>query len=605
MENSHRVQNSEMSHVKKEKNIMELNLNLFQPTALLDSGRISLGNTEFPLNWTKSELDGSTLHQLSIINLSEKPIRIHELGWSRSGVGTDFLYPGKEDIDLYVEGWQMASPSGVRHYGDRDFEFNPEYRQFAVADEADYSDEPNHFRSECMITFHHRSTGENLLIGFVTSAEQYGRFRVVLGSRGVDQLDIISSGDGRELKPGETMHSEKVVFLRDTDTPKLFNRFAEIWGKAMNAHRKLPLPRGWCSWYYFFRNVTAADVVATAEFAARHADTIPMRIIQVDSGYQRASGDWLVANEKFPGGLQKLAADIRSYGFVPGVWFDPFVVEEQSLFYHEHPECVIRNPQGEPIPLRKGEHHDSYFALDGTHPASLEFLQSTFSQIRAWGVDYLKLDFLDYASLKGGVLYDREATRAQALRRGLEAIRAGFGDDGFICCCTAPFGPCVGIADSVRVATDYLPAWNQSNETFAEAPTTPNVCRNIVHRTYMNHHLFWTDPDTLLLRDTHTKLSAEENELWYHISRLTGGAVLLGDNIMELSPEALASAGEMLKNPDAYEAFQQDLWESAMPGVIEAKRRSDGEREVWLFNLKDQPQTIAGELLPPHTCRKK
>ena len=584
---------------------MELNLDRFQPTALLDSGRISLGNTEFPLIWTKSELDGCVLHQLSIENRSGKPVRIHELGWSRSGAGTDFLYPGKEEIDLYVEGWQMASPSGVRHYGDRDFEFNPAYRQFAVADEADYSDEPNHFRAECMTAFHRRSTGENLLIGFVTSAEQYGRFRIVLGPRGVDQLDIVSSGDGRELEPGEIMRSEKVVFLHGADTPKLFNRFAEIWGRAMNARRKLPLPLGWCSWYYFFRNVTAADVVATAEFAARHADVIPMRIIQVDSGFQRASGDWLLANEKFPGGLQKLAADIRSHGFAAGVWFDPFVVEERSLFYQEHPECVIRDRQGEPIPLKKGENHDSFFALDGTHPASLEFLRSTFRRIRAWGVDYIKLDFLDYASLKGGVLYDRKATRAQALRRGLEAIREGFGEDGFICCCTAPFGPCVGIADSVRVGTDYLPDWNQSNETFAEAPTAPNVCRNILHRTYMNHHLFWTDPDTLLLRDTHTKLSAEENELWFQISRLTGGAVLLGDNIMELSPDALARAGEMLKNPDAYEAFQQDLWESVMPGVVEAKRRSDGERELWLFNVEDEPKMVAGEWLAPHTCRKK
>lgn len=584
---------------------MNLNRDLFQPFALIENGRISPGNAEFPLTWTKYESDGYVLHQLSIENRSGKPVRIHELGWSRSGAETDFLHPGKEDIDLYVEGWQMATPNGVRRYGDRDFEFNPTYLRFAVADVADYSGEPNRFRAEYMTAFHRRSTEENLLIGFVTSAAQYGRFRIVLGAEGVEQLDIVSSCDDRELDPGETIHSEKAVFLDGFDAPALFNRFAGIWGKSMNARRKLPLPLGWCSWYYFFRNVTAADVTATAEFAARHADMIPMRIIQVDAGYQRASGDWLLANEKFPGGLQKLAADIRALGLTAGAWFEPFTVEERSNFYREHPECVIRDRKGQPIPLKQGKNHDSYFALDGTNPNSLDFLRSTFRQLREWGVDYLKLDFLVHASIKGGMLHDRKATRAQALRWGLEAIREGFGDDGFICCCSAPFGPCVGIADSMRVGTDYMPAWSQDNVSFEEAPTSPNVCRNLVHRTYMNHHLYWTDPDTLLLRDTNTKLSACENELWYQISRLTGGAVLLGDNLMELPPESLARAGELLKNPDAYETFQLDLWDSVMPQVVRAKPRNGDEAEVWLFNFEDEPKTIDGELLPPHSCRKK
>ena len=72
--------------------------------------------------------------------------------------------------------------------------------------------------------------------------------------------------------------------------------------------------------------------------------------------------------------------------------------------------------------------------------------------VQQWGYRVLKLDFL-YAAALPGVRHDAGATRAQALRRGLQAIRDGAGD-AFLLGCGCPFGPAVGLVDGMRIGLD-------------------------------------------------------------------------------------------------------------------------------------------------------
>ncbi len=569
----------------------------------LDSGIFGEGDGSFVVEQTNGFSNGTAFFQIRFTNRSEAPVHLKELFWHCTAQDLPFMRIRKEDCSVYTEGWQMASPSGVRHYGDCDYQYNPDYRKHAVAEEEDYSEEINHFHAEVMTAIHNATTGKTLLAGFITSAEQFGRFRIVLGEDGVQSLDMISSGDNMLVLPGESVLSEKLVLLEGDSAQELFERFADLWGKAMNARRVLPLPVGWCSWYYFFRNVTMQDVVGNAVFAAEQK--LPAKVIQVDAGFYRACGDWLIPNEKFPGGLRAMADSIRGQGLIPGAWFGPFMVEENSYFYEKHPECVIHDEHGEPVPIRNGGPGKRTFALDGTHPESLAFLRDTFRQVRAMGIDYIKLDFLVYGAIKG-VLHDPRATRCQAVRRGLQAIRDGFGEDGFICCCTAPFGPCVGIADSERIATDFLPKWNWNAETFCEAPNAWNVCRNVIHRTYMNGRRFWNDPDTLLVRSDNSQLDAEENALWYEITRLCGGVLLSGDDMRSLKTAELEKLRALMEHPNQFYAWQNenDLWRNTIPSIVEAENKQTREKEVWGFNFEDATRRIGGVDIPPHCARK-
>ncbi len=117
-----------------------------------------------------------------------------------------------------------------------------------------------------------------------------------------------------------------------------------------------------------------------------------------------------------------------------------------------HPEWFLRGPGGEPLKAGYNTnwttHQDGFaYALDPTHPAFTAHLSRLFGKLTAeFGYSYLKLDFL-YAAAAQGARHDQRLTRAQALRRGLEAIRSGAGERTFILGCGCPLGPAIGIVE--------------------------------------------------------------------------------------------------------------------------------------------------------------
>ena len=123
-----------------------------------------------------------------------------------------------------------------------------------------------------------------------------------------------------------------------------------------------------------------------------------------------------------------------------------------------------------------------------THPQALQYLYEVYSKKVEWGVDYIKIDFLVWACAgKGGCYYDKRATRGQAFRRGLQAIRNAMGDK-FILGCTTPLGQVVGLVNGERISTDITPYWQPDRKIYDEAPTVYNVCRNVINRAYMSYN---------------------------------------------------------------------------------------------------------------------
>ena len=148
----------------------------------------------------------------------------------------------------------------------------------------------------------------------------------------------------------------------------------------------------------------------------------------------------------------------------------------------------------------------------------------------------MKLDFL-YAAAAPGRRNDPNLTRGETLRHGLEAIRAGAGDDAFILGCGCPIGQAVGVVDGMRIGPDVSPFWG-STASGAGDPSTVYALDAIIARSFMHRRLWLNDPDCLMLRARETRLTADERAALAATIVASGGMLLISDDMSLLDADA-------------------------------------------------------------------
>ena len=338
------------------------------------------------------------------------------------------------------------------------------------------------------------------------------------------------------LAPGEVRPLERVRVALGLDASLLLEAFADAHGRLASARTASPYLSGWCSWYHFFHAVTEADVLRNLEALAAARSEISIDVVQIDDGYQREIGDWLETNAKFPRGLAPLAAEIRAAGFTPGIWTAPFCVVAESRLFAEHREWLLRSGEG----WLRGLLHPAWsrdasvYVLDPSRPEVRAHLASVFRELRALGFDYLKLDFLYVAAMQADA-FDPGMGRAQRLRAGLDAVRAGAGDGAFLLGCGCPLGAAVGVVDGMRIGPDVAPSWRAEpgvripgiEETL---PSTRAAVRSVLARAWMHRRLWLNDPDCLMARARDTRLSPAEARTLAIAIAATGGMLLFSDD---------------------------------------------------------------------------
>jgi alpha-galactosidase len=236
------------------------------------------------------------------------------------------------------------------------------------------------------------------------------------------------------------------------------------------------------------------------------------------------------------------------------------------------------------------------WVLDTTHPAALEHIASTAAAIAAWGYRIQKLDFL-FAASRLGVRYDRGATRAMALRRGLDAVRAGAGQSSFLLGCGSPLGPAIGVVDAMRIGADVAPYWsNVIDQTVGRglhALATRNAVRNTLTRAVLDRAWWLNDPDCLMVRDTDTKLTLDEVRVLCTVFGMTDGMVVLSDRLDRVP----ADRRELIARARALSGGQVeviDLFERPFPELLVSRH---GDRvDVALLNLDDTARPASIDL---------
>lgn len=124
---------------------------------------------------------------------------------------------------------------------------------------------------------------------------------------------------------------------------------------------------------------------------------LALKYIQIDDGYQPHMGDWLSVTDKFNGGIRKICAVIKKAGFEPAIWVAPFIAEEGSKLFGEHPDWFVTDGEGKPLASDRvsfgGWRCGPWYMLDGTHPGARAYLTHVFRVMKEeWGIHYFKLD---------------------------------------------------------------------------------------------------------------------------------------------------------------------------------------------------------------------
>ena len=298
---------------------------------------------------------------------------------------------------------------------------------------------------------------------------------------------------------------------------KVFDAYAHLLRDRLGQGRATTAYRVWCSWYSLY---TAIDEHILQTIFEALGDQ-PFDVLQVDDGWQIGIGDWR-ANPKFPSGMELLAHKIKATGRKAGLWLAPLLAVPSSSLYREHRDWLLHDEQGKLVSagFNWGE---QLYALDTTHPAVLEWLAALMKQVRAWGYDYIKLDFLYAGALPGK--RHTPMPREAAYRRGLSIIREALGQDAYFLTCGAPILPSLGLCDAMRIGPDVAAIW----ESYRDAvllynPATPGVksaIRTTINRMWLAP-LVHTDPDVVFFRSRETGLTPEQNALLQDLAQVCG-----------------------------------------------------------------------------------
>ncbi|MHA1250517.1 MAG: alpha-galactosidase [Candidatus Helarchaeota archaeon] len=210
----------------------------------------------------------------------------------------------------------------------------------------------------------------NILIGYLSHKDQFTQFIYDFDpiTKTFVSFKARSQADGINIEDEETIKSERLFIIISNDEIKNLNTYVKFTSKISEALTWHEIPKGYCTWYNYFQNITEDDCVKN--------------LLQIKS---IICGDWPEPpNKKFPHGMKWLVEKIKDAGLKPGLWIAPFLISPLSKLYKEHPDWVVRNEKNKPI--NGGWNPNLY----GGSTSSWKFFKGIFSSLYVFGfIDYL------------------------------------------------------------------------------------------------------------------------------------------------------------------------------------------------------------------------
>jgi len=543
---------------------------------------------------------GMAFFQLKMINHGSQPIFIDQLVPLKIKEGSLSLGKSrKPDLTFYSNGWQSWSYTGTFRQGDKQHTTmigrfqNP---QIINPDTPRHKD-GDHFSGDMFGLLCENTQKIGLLAGFISQKMHFGSLETRLSP--TPSLRMWANGDHARLDPGESIRTDwACLSFVDLNDHQPLRPYLNTVVKAHKIQAEISVPVGWCSWYHFYQNITQEDIEANLTSVLILKDRVPLPLLQIDDGFETYPGDWFDFVPGFPEGVKPLATKASNADLIPGLWLAPFIVHPKAKLVKDHPEWLLRDENGKLVSAGFVWNTFTY-ALDLTCPEALDYAcEVVRTTVKEWGFKYLKLDFLYTAALKGQY-QDPTKTRAQVLRSGLEALRHAAGTDTVMLACGCPLGSALGLFDAMRIGADVSGYWEPHFPPLSKLlakevnmPSARNALQNILTRAPLHRQWWVNDPDCLLVRPD-TKLSLAEVHSLATAIGMTGGSLLVSDDLPSLSDDRLRIAQVLLPVIDQ-QAQICDLFESRTPSLI--RLNLENASGFWyllaVFNWKDHPADL-------------
>ena len=323
--------------------------------------------------------------------------------------------------------------------------------------------------------------------------------------------DLVTLGGGREI-PNYFKDKLGVKYFRPID-------------KSV-----FPLPpSGWCSWYYYYQEVSQDVIEKNAAWLAANLKDYGAVYCQIDDGWQgRGHGsndnrDWTTIDKRFPAGMAALAQTIKSLGLKPGLWLAPHgqsnaaVVKQWSAF--------LLDKDGQSA----SSTWEGDYLLDPSRPEAYLYLKDLFKTLaESWGYDYFKIDgqpiVVEEYRAKLSLLKNPAQDHEALYRRTLDTIRETIGPARYLLGCWGVPLEGAGIFNGSRTGGDVVLGWDGF---FVALQATMDY--------YFLHNIAWySDPDTLLVR---SPLTLDQARVWATLQGLTGQALFSSDALPDLPEE--------------------------------------------------------------------
>lgn len=371
------------------------------------------------------------------------------------------------------------------------------------------------------------------------------------------------------------------------DIVRVVGGYDEVFDKyfaamSLPAKKRVDRLTGYTSWYNYFQKIDENIILRDLKGLSRARESV--NIFQIDDGYEPFVGDWLDYNGRdFPNGMKTVADAVHREGYLAGIWLAPFNVQRgKSRILKEHPDWLIRNPDGKPQ-LGCVAWGGAY-TLDIYNPEVREHLKNVFDTVlNDWGYDMVKLDFL-YSQCR--TPRDNK-TRGTIMCEAMDFLRECVGDK-LILGCGVPLGPAFGVVDACRISCDvdlsYGGKFYNSMSINNELPSAQNAINNSMFRRHLNGRAFLNDPDVFFLRDRNLTFTWEQKLLLAKINNLFGRVLFVSDDAGEYSEAELEVLKETFRESDA-KILDVKCVGARADGNYEIKFIENGEEKLLYFNL--------------------
>jgi len=426
-------------------------------------------------------------------------------------------------------------------------------------------------------------------------------------------LMIWSDGEGRQLKPDETISYEQIVLKRGDDWLMTLNQFGNAIASENGIKKLKPADfKGWATWDYYGRVFTAKDIYGNMDALNKLAPEANM--IQIDGGWWTERGDYKsIRPDLLPGGIKEIISRVTSESKIPGIHFDGFRGDANSEIYKAHPDYFLHDLDGKLIVdvNEKSDKLMKYIYFDYSNPGARAHIADCIKNMKDnWGVRYFKVDFMRYGlkndtlgknkSANGIKAFDPTITSVERFRLAMKTMRDAMGPDTYFLGCSAVFGPCIGFVDGMRTGGDIHPRYD----------AFPERCLANLSNFYLSGKVWNGDADYLVFREAADEdkavsqedvkhggsLTLNEAQMWADFNKLYGTCRLNSDNLMTLRPERQALVKEVFQYPAMDETVPLDFLKhgkSKGDGFELVLARKGEAVYLGVFNWGDKPKEYA------------